>query len=312
MTTPRLLGIDGGGTVTTAWVADRDGTVLGRGRSGPSNIKAVGPEAAGTALDASIRAAFADAGAEVGPVDVSCFGLAGFDRLEDRAWLERWASGSFWARRLVLVNDGDLVVAAGTPDGWGVGVIAGTGSIAVGLGPDGRKGRAGGWGHVFGDEGSGYGVAVAALRLLARREDGRDPPRGPADPLAQHICRSLGIVDVRDLVRTIYGAGFDRARVAGLASAVVAASAEDPSLVRDLIEPAGLALGEQVIAVARSIGRHGGALPVAMAGGFLLNCTPAEAALIATVDRAGYRVEPSHVPSPVDGALILARKGLPI
>ncbi len=32
----------------------------------------------------------------------------------------------------MAVNDGDLVVAAGTPEGWGVGVIAGTGSIAVG------------------------------------------------------------------------------------------------------------------------------------------------------------------------------------
>ena len=66
---------------------------------------------------------------------------------------------------LCSVNDGDLVVAAGTPEGWGVGLIAGTGSIAVGRAPDGRTARAGGWGHLIGDEGSAYGVVLDALRL---------------------------------------------------------------------------------------------------------------------------------------------------
>ena len=90
------------------------------------------------ALDAAIRAVFDAAGLEPAPVDVACLGLAGFDRPDDRAVLAGWADEACVARRLVLVNDGDLVVAAGTPEGWGVGVIAGTGSIAVGRTPDGR------------------------------------------------------------------------------------------------------------------------------------------------------------------------------
>ena len=134
----RLLGVDGGGTATEAWLAEPGCRVLGRGTSGPSNAKAVGLEAARRALDAAIRAAFDDAGLEPAPVDVACLGLAGFDRPDDRKILTGWANEARWADRLVLVNDGDLVVAAGTPEGWGVGVIAGTGSIAVGRTPDGR------------------------------------------------------------------------------------------------------------------------------------------------------------------------------
>ena len=132
------MGVDGGGTATEAWLAEPGLRVIGRGTSGPSNAKAVGLDAARRALDAAIGAAFQDAGLEPAPVEAACLGLAGFDRPDDRKILIGWADEARLAHRLVLVNDGDLVVAAGTPEGWGVGVIAGTGSIAVGRTPDGR------------------------------------------------------------------------------------------------------------------------------------------------------------------------------
>src|SRR4051812_13168126 len=190
---PLLLGVDGGGTSTIALLARPEGDPVGRGVAGPSNAKAVGVAAARQALEAAIAAAFADAGLEARTVCVACLGLAGFDRPEDRQLLGEWAEAGRWAERLILVNDGDLVVAAGTADGWGVGVIAGTGSIAVARAPDGRKSRAGGWGHLIGDEGSAYGLALAALRRLARRADGRETPRMTPDPLSVHLCRVLGI-----------------------------------------------------------------------------------------------------------------------
>ena len=61
-TSVRLLGIDGGGTTTEAWLAEPGCHVLGRGTSGPSNAKAVGLEAARRALDTAIRGAFDAAG----------------------------------------------------------------------------------------------------------------------------------------------------------------------------------------------------------------------------------------------------------
>ena len=91
VTRSMLLGVDGGGTSTEAWLAEPGGAVLGRGASGPSNAKAVGLEAARRALEAAIRAAFDDAGIEPAPVDAACLGLAGFDRPDDRAILAGWA-----------------------------------------------------------------------------------------------------------------------------------------------------------------------------------------------------------------------------
>jgi N-acetylglucosamine kinase-like BadF-type ATPase len=113
-TSARLLGIDGGGTTTEAWLAEPGGHVLGRGIAGPSNAKAVGPEAARRALEKAILGAFHVAGLTSSPVDVICLGLAGFDRPDDRKTLARWADEAGWAHRIMMVNDGDLVVAAKT------------------------------------------------------------------------------------------------------------------------------------------------------------------------------------------------------
>lgn len=311
MNRPLILGMDGGGTVTTTWIADREGNALGRGHSGPSNIKAVGANAARNSLDLSILAAFHDAGLEVGPVEVSCLGLAGFDRPRDREWLNAWAAESAWARRLVLVNDGDLVVAAGTPEGWGVGIIAGTGSIGVGRDREGRTARAGGLGYILSDEGSAFAVAVAALRRVARYADGREPQRMGGDPLSLRVFDALGVDSVEGLVQAVYGDGLDRAKLASLAPAVVAASEDDPTIVSEILDPAARELAELASAVARKLGWTGGSLPLAMAGGFLLRCDRISKGLLGHLEDEGYRVEATAVAEPVRGAVVLARRELP-
>lgn len=307
-----LLGVDGGGTSTEAWLAEVGGEVIGRGASGPSNAKAVGMDAARRALDAAIRAAFDDAGLEPASVEAACLGLAGFDRPDDRAILTGWANEARVARRLVLVNDGDLVVAAGTPEGWGVGVIAGTGSIAVGRTPDGRKARAGGWGHLIGDEGSAYVLVLDALRLVARRDDGREPSptaNGP-DPLTARLCRALGVARASQIVTAIYAPESTRARIAAMAPEVLAACDESPEDAARLFRPAGAALAEIVAAVARSLGWPSGPLPLAAAGSFLLSAEPVRRAMLDDLAGHGYEPALTPVPEPARGAVILAGRAL--
>jgi N-acetylglucosamine kinase-like BadF-type ATPase len=267
-------------------------------------------DAARRALDAAIYGAFNASGLTSSPVDVICLGLAGFDRPDDRKTLAGWADEAGWARRIVMVNDGDLVVAAGTPEGWGVGVIAGTGSIAVGRAKDGRTARAGGWGHLIGDEGSAYGIVLEALRLVACRADGRVSRPPGRDPLTERVCAALGIAEASQIVTKIYSPEFSRARIASLAPEVLAACAEAPKTGEQLLIPAGDALAEMVVAVAQSLGWTSGVLPLAMAGGFLLSAAIMRQRMIDDLARQGYQVTVTPVADPVRGAVILAERML--
>ena len=201
----RLLAVDGGGASTEAWLTDSDGQVVGRGEAGPSNAKAVGLEVARANLHRAISEAFSSAGSIQEPADLACFGLAGFDRPDDEDVINGWSECTRWTRKVILVNDGDMVLAAGTPEGYGVGLIAATGSIAVGRTRSGATARAGGWGHLMGDEGSGYAVALAGLRRVARLADGRESSRSAPDVLTSSDLRGPGNVrtlraDLRDLL----------------------------------------------------------------------------------------------------------------
>ena len=306
---PLLLGIDGGGTSTQAWLSDPEGKVIGTGVASASNAKAVGLEAARLALGVAILSAFDSAKIEPQEVEVACFGVAGFDRPEDRKVLEDWNQDEQWAKKLVLVNDGDLVVAGGTPEGWGVGIIAGTGSIAVARTKDGRKARAGGWGHLIGDEGSAYTVALEALRLVARRRDGREL-RGDNDELEKRLCGELGVESTDKIVLALYSSRFDRGAIARLAPSVVEAAGEDLDVIDKVLLPAGAALAEMVLAVHRQLDWPLGPVPLALAGSFLLSSVEVRRGLLTALSSSEVEFVPTSCHEPVRGALLLARKAL--
>ena len=310
MSGPLVIGVDGGGTSTVAWVADAGGTVLGRGTAGPSNAKAVGNDRARRALAEAIDSARANSGIGDREIEVACLGLAGFDRPDDRALLASWCKQDGWAVRLVPANDGDLVLAAGTPEGAGIALIAGTGSIAVGKAPDGRTARAGGWGPLIGDEGSAYAVALQGLRLVARRFDGRSDRPAVEDRLTRELCRALGVASPGEMVPVLYGPDWDRARIAGLARVVVECSGEDVEVRDHILGPAAEELADLVVAVRESIGWHDrpDRPPLAVAGGFLLS---AEGLRDEVVRLLGDWVGAvGLVEEPVLGAVTLARRAL--
>jgi N-acetylmuramic acid 6-phosphate etherase len=257
------LGIDGGGTHTVALLGGRGGVVLGRGTAGPSNRQAVGTERALAALDEAVSAAFAAAGRTRGPVASACLGLAGADRPEDQVVIREWAERVRLAGQVEVTSDAAILLAAGTPEGWGLVLIAGTGSIAFGRAADGRRARAGGWGHLLGDEGSAYALVMSALQAVARAADGR----GPATSLTGRLLARLGVSQPQGLIAVVYRSGRDRADLAALAPLVVEA-AEDDAVAAGIVEEEAQELAQAGASVARQLG-WGGPVPVALAGGLL-------------------------------------------
>jgi N-acetylmuramic acid 6-phosphate etherase len=298
-----LLGIDGGGSHTVALLADANGSILGRGEAGPSNIQAVGVERGLAALDEAVTKAFAAAGRPRGPVASAWLGLAGADRPEDARLITDWATRVGLAARVEVSGDARLLLAAGTPAGWGVAVVAGTGSIAFGRSPDGRTSRAGGWGYLLGDEGSGYDLAVAALQAITRASDGR----GPATALTERFLNHLGLRESSELVPAVYRGGRDRAALAALAPLVLASAEAGDAVADAIVEEGAWELAEAVVAAARPLELERGPLPLALAGGLLLESERYRGRLLHALEELEVQVEPVElVREPAAGAVGLA------
>ena len=299
-----LLGVDGGGSKTLALAADLQGHVLGRGLAGPSNYHAVGLEAATAALETAIAAALEATQIPSAVVSIAalCLGLAGMGRPEDRAVMQTWAAERFPGATVAVVTDAQLVLAAGTPAGWGLALISGTGSLAYGEDAAGRNARAGGWGYLLGDEGSGYAIGLAALRAVMRAADGR----GPATALTAAVLAHWGLQQPQELVRHVYRPELGRTEIAALAALVDAAAGQGDAVARALTAEAGRELALAVQAVARQLA-FTGAVPCAVAGSVLVKGQAVATAFRAAAVELGLQLEPfTPVAEPVWGAIRLA------
>jgi len=168
-----ILGVDGGGSKTAARIATvgaapgLDITVIGEGFGGPSNVRAVGEAHAEINLDVAIDAALRDAGTADTEIDYAVLGLAGSSLPDVQSFIANWAERRGLAKQVDIVHDADPVLAVAAPDGRGIALIVGTGSVAIGADGSGERSITGGWGHWFGDTGSGYDLGRRALAAVA-------------------------------------------------------------------------------------------------------------------------------------------------
>src|SRR5687768_13904843 len=153
-----VLGIDAGGTKTVCQLADENGEVLAEARRGGANLQAVGELEVEKVLHEVMEEALGDS--EIRPSAI-CLGIAGVDRQDDARVVREIMKRIGYKARVLVVNDALVALEAGAPDRPGVVVIAGTGSIAYGRNSQGQAARAGGWGYMLGDEGSGYWIGRA-------------------------------------------------------------------------------------------------------------------------------------------------------
>jgi N-acetylmuramic acid 6-phosphate etherase len=302
-----LLGIDGGGTGTVSLLAGcRAGSsiweILGRGEAGPSNIAAVGAEHACAALDLAIAEAFRAAKQPRHRVNSAYFGLAGAGRPENQEIVRRWAGVKQVAERVNVSGDAELLLAAGTPEGYGVAIIAGTGSMAIGCGTDRKTTRAGGWGYLLGDEGSGYALSIAALRAVANMADGRGPPTALGDAL----LAKLDLKQPQDLIAAVYGSSLDRAALSALASAVIETAVAGDAVANEIVQNGAEQLALAAAACAREV-KLQSPVPLVLAGGLLLGSTSYRERLVRALAATGFRAEPiALVDEPAIGAVKLA------
>ena len=296
----RILGVDGGGSKTRVVVWDEAGGVLAVASGESSNLQSLGYELATRHLDETIGRALEEA--KVRKADGACLGLAGVDREADRARMQAWAETRGYASKVQVVHDPELILAAGTPEGDGVALVCGTGSVAVARDRAGRRIRAGGWGHLVGDEGSGYAIAAEALRIAAQTADGR----ARAGALLAAILRRItgSDEDADAIIPFLYGEGASPKRVASLADVVLDLAERGEKYSAGIVSGQARAAATLVDALC---GRLACDAPHIAMGGSLLTRRPtyAEAVRCAIASNIGPL---TMVTDPTDGALRIGKR----
>jgi glucosamine kinase len=240
-----VMGIDGGATKTLAAVLDLDSRALHFAQSGPSNEDAVGVSAAVNALLDVADAALERAGIRQQELARVVLAVAGTDTAAIAGHV-RAARSEDW----IVVNDVVAAWATATGAKPGVGAISGTGSNVFGVGPGGRTWRVGGWGHLFGDEGSGYWLGVESIRAALHERDGSGPPT-ELSAAAIDFFKSPSVEAVAALA---YSKPLTKGEIAAFAQRTAALAASGDLVARKLYQRAAAELGRQITVVIERTG----------------------------------------------------------
>ncbi len=307
-----VLGIDGGGSKTVAWLAPliaantRDASQpqsLGRGTAGPGNPRAAGFDVAQGNIDSAIEQAFADARLPRQSVSAACFGLAGCGRADEQDRMSSWATERGIAALVKVTGDAEPILAAASPDNWGITLISGTGSLAWGRSQRGQTARCGGWGYLVGDDGSAYAIALAGLRAAVRAADGRGPPT----VLLSRFQSLLGANEPTEMIGKLYVPEMTVDRIASMAMTVFKAATTDAVADRILISAA-KELAKMTAALVGRLQRPPRGFPLALAGGVLLNQPDFRQRVVEEIAMRGCHGSQVAVTEPVTGAVKLARQ----
>lgn len=260
-----FLGIDGGGTNTRAAVLDESGTLLGTGSAGPSNYQSAGIAATGAHIRRATDAALAMAGILPSPATAVFLGMAGVVSAADRATIETIARELNLGERVGVDHDIRTALAGGLAGEQGMALIAGTGSACYGRRNDGTSWRAGGWGHLLDDAGSGYWIGLQGLMATVRGADRRAERTALADVLAS----AIGLNDIGDIIRLAGYEGLSRDRIAALALPVLRAWDDGDPVAEGIVHRGADELAVMVRAVAVALGWEERPIPVVTIGGVL-------------------------------------------
>jgi N-acetylglucosamine kinase-like BadF-type ATPase len=262
---PRYLGVDGGGTKTAFALIDHTGNVLARTVAGSSYYFHDGFEIVKNVLGQGVADVCSLSGIDRSDIDAAFFGLPGYgEASDDTEWLDRVPADILGHDRYACNNDMVCGWAGSLAGSDGINVISGTGSMTYGE----RRGvgqRVGGWGELFGDEGSAYWVAAQGLNAFSRMSDGRTP-RGPLHAL---IRDRLGIADDLDAISLVIGTwSGNRKSIAALASTVCQAATAGDDVAAAILSAAADELVTLIDTTRTHLGYTAGeTVPVSYSGG---------------------------------------------
>ncbi|MHC8669204.1 BadF/BadG/BcrA/BcrD ATPase family protein [Bacillus cereus] len=249
-----MIGVDGGGTKTEAIAFDKDGNELVRATSGFGNILIDFEEAL-----VHIMEAINQCQKSLINGHCVCLGLAGISGANTNELTLRLKKK--YGTKIEILNDAMIAHAAALKGKDGILTIGGTGAICIG-----KKGEvyqySGGWGHILGDEGSGYWIALQALKKMAIQFD-----QGISlCPLSLNIQRQFQLLTPSHIKSLVYTSSKDK--IAAIAPLVIQEARDGNNDAHEIMMQAGKELARITVNVYNKLNfKH--STPIAVSGSIL-------------------------------------------
>jgi glucosamine kinase len=294
-----FIGIDGGGTHSFAIAVDPTGRRLAKAEAGSLNFFGAGLPTARRNLKKLAESLERELPPEtrIGRIVVGCAALfSGATKAEK----DKLCRGILPLGRTRVVSDCRTACFGATLGRPGVVIIAGTGSIVVAQNEDGQHQRVGGWGHILGDEGSSYWMAVEAVKAAIAEEE------GSKTRLGRFVRRWFKVKKLTEVVPIIHCPDFTKERFAMLAIHLARKVGDQDTAFRDICQRGAKKLAAQALAAVKLARVKTRPLPVFLLGGVLANNELVRAGLVAVLkDSCAVRIAKPRL-SPMLGAAALA------
>jgi N-acetylglucosamine kinase-like BadF-type ATPase len=305
-----IIGIDGGGTKTSAVLCASDQTILTEAQGESSNIQLVGVECAAEIILALVRQCCHSVGCTISEIGAIVAGVAGAGRTSDRQQLFDGITALAQKNQLPLPplgieSDARIALEGAFHGKHGIIVIAGTGSMVLGKSASGKLYRAGGWGRIIGDEGSGYAIGREAFRTIATAIDGGNIQTR----LTKLFAEKLQLDSQEAIIHTVYRTNFD---IASVVPFVLDAAAKNDKAAKSILTNAAIELVETIDIVTEKLiaGKTRNVrYPLSFAGSLLTNdnfySRKVRSAIKRTMPHLSLRAADA---SPVLGAVLMAKE----
>jgi N-acetylglucosamine kinase-like BadF-type ATPase len=301
-----FLGIDGGGTKTACCLLDREGRVVAQAQAPSSYYFTEGIELVGRVLRQGVDEVCRQAGLTPADIAYAFVGLPSYGEISrDLPALDAAPGEALGHHRYACGNDMICGWAGSLGGSDGINVISGTGSMTYGE-RAGRGARVGGWGELFGDEGSAYWIAIRGLNAFSRMSDGV-LPSGPLHGLLRERLGLESDFDLIDVVLNRWQGG--RGEIAELSRAVVEAASAGDTCAAQILADAAEELAGMVEATRRRLSFEvEESVPVSFSGGMFTAEPVLDGFKVALETfHSGYELREPLYP-PVVGAALYAAK----
>ena len=236
-----VIGIDAGGTKTLIKIANLNGVVITSGITVSGNINTINPDIFGILLKETIDMLLKKSELKKTDCLSICIGAAGGGSIKNREAYQRILSNTGLSGIKSVETDAAAALAGALKGLCGIIVISGTGSVCYGINKDRIAVRAGGWGHLISDEGSGYHIGSMMLQHIMNAYDTNN-----YSSLTELVFNHLKIADHNQLIEYIYSRDSVKKDIAGLAKVCSMAYQDGNNEAKAILAEAGKALANLV------------------------------------------------------------------